>query len=81
MEKSITQTMATCSHIDANLFYAVRFEKDRAFFQGNVSESKLKTFKNLGFKFTFDEQSNWLESINETEDGIKITITLTINWD
>lgn len=79
MEKSITQTMATCSHIDANDFYVVRFEKYRAYFQGYASTSKLNTLKNLGFIFKFDDAQNWLESISETEDGTKITITLTIN--
>lgn len=77
MENSITQTMAICSHIDANLFYVVRFEKDRAYFQGYASESKLNKLNESGFTFTFYEHSNWLEAISET-NGIKITITLTI---
>jgi hypothetical protein len=79
MEKSITQTMATCSHIDANDFYVVRFENDKAYYQGYASESKLNKLKESGFTFTFDQDHNWLESISETEDGIKITITFTIS--
>jgi hypothetical protein len=58
--------------IDVNDFYSVDLDKGRISFQGDLTQSRLRKYKELA-NIEFDEECGWFKG---SKNGIRIVLTI-----